>query len=391
MKPDYAVCHYAEIGLKGKNRRFFEDRLKENIKEGLKTRCPGAHQFVKRIHNRILIKLTEKGEEFLDDIAEVLKNTFGIAYFAFVRESKQEMEALKDDCIEILSDLTFDSFRITARRGDHSIPLKTQQMNEVVGAHVLEHLGKKVNLGSPDLTCYIDLVQTYAFIYTQKIRSKGGLPVGVSGKVVAMVSGGIDSPVASYYAMKRGATVIFLHFHSVPYTTRASIEKVREIILVLNRFQLRARLFLVELAPIQEEIMMKTNAKLRVILYRRFMFRIAEMIAGNEGAHAIVTGESLGQVASQTLDNMEVIERVTKIPILRPLIGFDKQEIINLAKVIETYEISIQPDQDCCSLFVPKHPAIKGRIDDVTEAERVLEIEPLVQKAVQTAEVEVID
>lgn len=385
MKPDHIICHYSEIGLKGKNRRFFENKLKENIKEVLKTHCPDTFEFVKRIHGRILLGLKEKGQEYLDDITDILRNTFGIAYFAIAYESKQEMEALKHDSHNLLSKVTFDSFRITARRGDRSIPFPTRKVNEEVGAYIVEQLGKKVNLGNPDVSCHIDLVEKYAFLYTERIPGRGGLPVGISGKVVAMLSGGIDSPVASYYAMKRGAHVAFLHFHSVPYTSRASIEKVREVVEMLKKFQSRAKIFFTEFAPIQKEIMLKTEPRFRVILYRRFMFRIAEAIARKENAHAIVTGESLGQVASQTLENMEVIEEVTKIPILRPLVGFDKQEIIDRALDIGTYEISIQPDQDCCSLFVPKRPATRARLKDVVKTEEVLDVNVLVNAAVDKA------
>lgn len=201
-----------------------------------------------------------------------------------------------------------------------------------------------------------------------------------------MLSGGIDSPVAAYYSMKRGAGVTFVHFHSMPYTTRASIDKVHELIQALNSFQYRAKLFLIELAPIQKEIMAETPARYRVIFYRRFMFRITEAVARRERAHAVVTGESLGQVASQTLENMDVIESVTTIPILRPLIGMDKQEIIDVARDIGTYEISILPDQDCCSLFLPERPATKARLADVAEAEEVLNVEGLVKEALDTAE-----
>ncbi|MEE9166184.1 MAG: tRNA uracil 4-sulfurtransferase ThiI [Candidatus Neomarinimicrobiota bacterium] len=386
MKPDHILCHYAEIGLKGGNRRFFEKRLKENIKEALKIQCPESYEYVKRIRGRILIQLTDKGKRSLDEIEPVLGNTFGIAYFAFARLSEQEMESLKRDSLEVLSGLQFDSFRVTARRGDQSIPFGTQDVNEKVGSFIVENLGKKVDLSNPDVACHIDLVQRYAFIYTKKIAGRGGLPVGISGKVVAMVSGGIDSPVATYYAMKRGAHVVFLHFHSVPYTSRASIDKVREVVDMLKKFQPRSRLLLVKFAPIQKEIMLKTAARFRVILYRRLMFRIAEAIAKRENAHAIVTGESLGQVASQTLENMEVIEHVVKMPILRPLVGFDKQEIVDMARDLGTYEISIQPDQDCCSLFLPKRPSTGARLEDVEKTEEALDIDMLVDAALDDLE-----
>ena len=260
-----------------------------------------------------------------------------------------------------------------------------------MGTHIVETMKKKVNLTQPGANCYIDMFENRAFVYPERIPGPGGLPVGVSGKVVAMLSGGIDSPVAAYLAMKRGATVVFVHFHSVPYTTPASIEKVREMITTLNRFQMRSKLYLVELAPIQKQIMTETEARYRVLIYRRFMLRIAEQIAREVDAHALITGESLGQVASQTLVNMEAVGRVTNMSILRPLIGFDKQEIIDKPRDIGTYDISIQPDQDCCSLFVPDHPATKARPEQLERQEVLLDVDKLVETGLTSAEIEIID
>ena len=327
----------------------------------------------------------------MDCIKEALKDVTGLAYFAPAFESKQDLNILKKDAHALFSDANFESFRITARRGSSNIPLKVRTVNDEVGTHIVDTMNKKVNLTQPDANCYIDMFEDKAFVYLQRISGQGGLPVGVSGKVIAMLSGGIDSPVAAYLAMKRGATVIFVHFHSVPYTTPASIEKVREMITSLNRFQFRSKLYLVELAPIQKQIMTDTAPRYRVLLYRRFMFRIAEQIAGKENAHALVTGESLGQVASQTLENMEAVGRVTDMSILRPLIGFDKQEIIDRAQDIGTYDISIQPDQDCCSLFVPKRPSTKARSEQLIKQENVLNVKQLVEAGVASASFEIID
>ena len=241
-----------------------------------------------------------------------------------------------------------------------------------------------------EVNCWIDLFDNKAFLYHKRVPGRGGLPVGVSGKVVAMISGGIDSPVGAYFAMNRGARVIFVHFHSVPYTTPASIEKVKEVVTSLNKFQIKSRLYLVELAPIQKQIMDNTLARFRVLLYRRFMLMISEQIAIKENAKGIVTGESLGQVASQTLENMEAVGNISDISILRPLIGFDKQEIIDKAKDISTYDISIQPDQDCCSLFTPKNPATKAKSEQLDLEEKKLNVDFLVKKALDSAITEII-
>ena len=390
MKFDHVLCHYSEIGLKGKNRRFFEDRLRQNILKTLKIRCPDSAESVKRYHGRLVIELKQESAD-LDSIENALKDVPGLAYFAPAFESKQELNTLKEDAYALLSDSEFESFRITARRANSNIPLKVKTVNEEVGTHIVETMKKKVNLTQPGANCYIDMFEDRAFVYPERIPGPGGLPVGVSGKVVAMLSGGIDSPVAAYLAMKRGATVVFVHFHSVPYTTPASIEKVREMITTLNRFQMRSKLYLVELAPIQKQIMTETEARYRVLIYRRFMLRIAEQIAREVDAHALITGESLGQVASQTLVNMEAVGRVTNMSILRPLIGFDKQEIIDKARDIGTYDISIQPDQDCCSLFVPDHPATKARPEQLERQEVLLDVDKLVETGLTSAEIEIID
>jgi len=214
----------------------------------------------------------------------------------------------------------------------------------------------------------------------------GGLPVGVSGKAISLLSGGIDSPVASFLAMKRGLNLIFLHFHALPYTDKASVEKVKKIVEILKKFQSKLKLYLIPFAKIQKEILLKTPSSLRVIFYRRMMLRIAEKIAEKEKVKAIITGENLGQVASQTLENLKVIEKATKLLVLRPLIGEDKLEIIEKAKKIGTYDISILPHQDCCSRFVPEHPETKANLEIVEKAERKLKVEDLIKKALTNLE-----
>lgn len=396
MLYDYVVCHYGEIGLKGENRKFFEDSLKQNIERALK-RSEVKYEFVKRISGRIIVKLNEKDSEDSDSIKadsieteKALKaqgSVLGISYYAKAVYSEQDITAIKKKALEILSEQKFETFRITAQRSNKNFSLTSQQINETVGEHIINELNKKVVLKKPDLTCFIEIVDDYAFIYLEKNRGMGGLPVGVSGKTAALLSGGIDSPVAAFYAMKRGAKVIFMHFHSFPYTGMESIEKVKKMAKILNKFQFKSKLFLIPFAEIQEEILMKTDKKNRIVLYRRFMLRIAEKIAKQEKALALVTGDSLGQVASQTLENISVIGEAAKIPILRPLIGFDKEEIIQKAKEIGTYEISIQPHSDCCVRFMPKHPATKAKIEEITEAEKNLDTENLIRSAVEKTEI----
>ena len=334
------------------------------------------------MYGRLIIRLNDHGQNEIESITAVLKNVCGLVYFAPAIKTVQDMETITKLAEKIMATGEYATFRVTARRPDKDFPISAQKINEDVGAAILAVTGKKVNLSNPEKICFIDVVDKRAFLYTERIHGQGGLPVGVSGKVLSLLSGGIDSPVAAYYAMKRGAAVSFVHFHSVPYTNEASIEKVREMIEKLQVFQQKITLFLVELASIQKEVMGLTAEKYRIILYRRFMVRIAEALAKKQRTGALLTGDSLGQVASQTLENMSVIEESISMPLLRPLIGFDKLEIINKARAIDTYDISILPDQDCCALFVPKHPATKARLKDIFIEEENLNVDELVQRAI---------
>ena len=386
MKFDTILCHYAEVGLKIGNRRFFENWLKQNIKASL-LRVISKEEFdIRKIHGRILVELKKDISKDKNNITRALSDTFGIAYFAFAKTVSQDIRLIKEESLSILNENQFETFKIKARRPDHRFLLTAQQVNEDVGAFVLSKINKTVKLNDPDITCFIDIVQGVVYLYTEKIIGPGGLPTGANGKVVGLLSAGIDSPVATIMAMKRGASVILVHFHSVPMTTEDSIEKVKQLTEVLRRYQSRIHLYLVALTTIQKEILVKTKEKFRILLYRRFMIRVAEMIAKRDKAKALITGESLGQVASQTLGNIAAIESVSTIPILRPLIGFDKQEIMDLAKHYGTYDISILPDQDCCSLFVPKNPATNAKKQYLDQEENNLNIDDLMKEAIDSIE-----
>ena len=391
MKLDVILCHYGEIGLKGKNRSYFEKMLQENLRKALNRFAPDTFNSIGRMYGRLIIRLNDHGQNEIESITAVLKNVCGLVYFAPAIKTVQDMETITKLAEKIMTTGEYATFRVTARRPDKDFPISAQKINEDVGAAILAVTGKKVNLSNPEKICFIDVVDKRAFLYTERIHGQGGLPVGVSGKVLSLLSGGIDSPVAAYYAMKRGAAVSFVHFHSVPYTNEASIEKVREMIEKLQVFQQKITLFLVELASIQKEVMVLTAEKYRIILYRRFMVRIAEALAKKQRTGALLTGDSLGQVASQTLENMSVIEEAISMPLLRPLIGFDKLEIINKARAIDTYDISILPDQDCCALFVPKHPATKARLKDIFIEEEKLNVDELVQRAIKNVKSEIFE
>ncbi len=388
MKFNYVICHYVEIGVKGKNRRFFEDRLTTNIKEALKRDTKESIKSVLRVDGRILVELSDKAD--FSKIENSLKTVCGIGYFSFAKKVKSDFEVFKKEVIELLKDEKFETFRMSARRADKNFSMKSMEINAQLGEEVINKLDKKVKLKKADIDCIIEMTFREAFIYFKKIKGIGGLPVGTSGKVVSLLSGGIDSPVSSFYACKRGAKNVFVHFHTYPYTPKLSIDKVKQLARIVNKFQFTSKLYLVPFGDLQKEVFLKAPDKLRIILYRRFMMRIAEKIAKREKINAMLTGESLGQVASQTLENIRATEAVTTLPILRPLIGLDKEEIIEKANEIGTYETSILPHDDCCSRFMPKHPETRAKLDEVEKVEEVFEIERMVNEAIEKTEIETI-
>ena len=264
--------------------------------------------------------------------------------------------------------------------------MRSDEINRDLGAYVKELTGARVDLTKPDLEIFLDVLPTGILLYFEELSGYGGLPVGVSGETMAMLSGGIDSPVAAWQMMKRGCRVSFAHFHSYPLVDMSSIEKAGELAHHLTRHQYGSRLFLIPFGDIQKRIIVSTDPAYRVILYRRLMVRITELLARRHDAKAIVTGESCGQVSSQTLDNMAVIDEASSMPILRPLVGFNKEEIVNVARIIGTFPISTLPDQDCCSLFVPRHPETRGDLKTVCRLESTLPIDDLVQAAIDKTE-----
>ncbi len=378
----YIICHYGEIALKGKNRPFFEKKLVENIRKNL---GKDKINFVERLFGRIIIKLNKEVEE---KEIENFKNIFGVANFSPTQKVNQNIEDIKKKVLSLLKKENFNSFRITTKRPQKKFPLTSQEVNEEVGEVICVKLNKEVNLENPDLTCYVEIVQDLAFIYTKRIEGAKGLPVGVSGKALSLISGGIDSPVASFLMMKRGVDPIYIHFHSYPFTDKASINKVKELIEILSKYQYKSKLYLVPFAEFQKRIIDKIKDKYRIVLYRRFMYRIAEKIAQKENAKVLISGEAVGQVASQTLENINAISDVIKIPVLRPLIGKDKEEIINKAKEIGTYQISIQPHDDTCSRFLPDHPETKTKVKNIEKEEENIKIEKEIEKIMKEIKVE---
>jgi thiamine biosynthesis protein ThiI len=379
------VIHYHEINLKGQNRGWFEAHLQQHIASLLKDLSYDSFQ---RFAGRLFIGLVQDSP--VEEIVYRLKMVFGIANLAVAWEVDAGIEAIRAGLTELISITPFQSFKIDARRGTKEFPLDSQQLNQQLGAFVQEITRTKVRLENPDTVFFVEIVGGRAFLYLSRIPGAGGLPSGTGGKVLCLLSGGIDSPVAAYRMMRRGCRVLYLHFHSFPHTTVESQEKVRRILQILSRFQLESLLYLVPFAEIQREIVAYAPPPLRVVLYRRFMVRMAQALAQRDKASALVTGDSLGQVASQTLENIRTVSATATLPIFRPLIGEDKEEIMRIAREIGTYEISILADQDCCSLFVPRHPETMSSIEQAERAESELDIPRLIQSALSATTREVI-
>jgi thiamine biosynthesis protein ThiI len=379
----HVVIHYNEIGLKGRNQPLFLRRLEANL---LRATAGTGIRRVDERSGRMVLPLPHDAE--WPTIRERLRCVFGIANFSLAERSELDMSALKGAMDRALEGRAFTSFRVSTRRAYKQFPLNSEAVNRELGAHVLERTHAQVSLEHPEVTIHVEVLPREIYFAFGRETGPGGLPVGVSGNVVALLSGGIDSPVAAHRLMKRGCRAVFVHFHSHPFQDATSRAKAADLVRCLTRFQFHSRLYLAPFGEVQRQIVAASPGPLRVVLYRRFMARIAAEIARREGAKALVTGESLGQVASQTLENLAVIEEAVDTPILRPLIGSDKEEIVRQARALGSYEISILPDQDCCSLFVPRHPATFSTLDEVRQAESRLPVASLVQTATEQLEIQ---
>lgn len=382
----YAIVHYHEIALKGRNREYFEQRLVRNIQLALKDLAVSR---VENLRSRIRIQIPSGADHTL--IEQRLTRVCGIANFSLglglpLNLAEPNLDSLTGAIIEELRQKSFSTFRVTAKRADKRLTLTSMDVERAVGAALCHATGKTVNLKDPDCTVYVELLTKEAYFSVEKIQGPGGMPVGVSGKVACLISGGIDSPVAAYRMIKRGCRALFIHFSGRPLVSRASEDKVRELVQILTAYLYDAKLYVIPFGEIQREIVLNTPAPFRVVLYRRMMIRIAEELARKEQCWGLVTGDSLGQVASQTPENLSVVEEAAELPILRPLIGMDKLEITDDARRVGTYDTSIEPDEDCCKLFTPPHPSTKTRIDDLRKIERALDITRLVKQGFEKAE-----
>ena len=366
------LVHYDEIAIKLGNRSWFEKKLIHNIKNKIKSfKYSTIHNFC----GRIFINNINQNDE--QKFFNALKDVMGISSIHMMVNTPSSIENIKEESIKAVENYPFDfqTFKILTKRQNKSFSKTSQELNTIVGEVIRTKFNKDVKLKTPDLELRIEIIDDMALIGIQKIQGYGGLPVGTGEKALSLISSGIDSPVASFKMLKRGVQLSYIHFHSSPATGDESIHNVKKIISELARFQSSTQLFLVPFLDIQKEIMKVSPNKYWIILFRRAMVKVASDIANKNGFKALVTGENVGQVASQTLSNINAISEKAEAPILRPLIGYNKKDIINLAIDIGTYDISILPYEDCCGFFVPKHPETKANISIVQDVEKRIEMD----------------
>lgn len=378
------IVRSGEAALKGHNKPYFEKMLAERIRKLLR-KFSGVE--VRRMGGLIFIRADKNIMK--NDILKELSKVFGIASISPAVEVACDMDQIADAAVEYMNGLIEENgvktFKVEAKRADKNFPVQSPEIARRIGAAILK--GCKVltvDVHQPEVSLFIDVRSDITYIYQQKISGHGGLPLGTNGKGLVLLSGGIDSPVAAWMMAKRGMNVEAIHFHSYPYTSERAQEKVEELAAVLAVYCSRFKMHTINLLPIQEQIAMNCPEEEMTILLRRFMMRIAEAVAKENGCNLLVTGESLGQVASQTAESLVVTDAAVQMPVMRPLIALDKVDIMKTAREIGTFEISIQPFEDCCTVFLPKHPVTKPRIDRILASEAVLDVEGLVASAVES-------
>ncbi len=375
------IIRYSEIHLKGKNRGYFERVFSQNIEKSLK----GVKHETHRLSGRYLIEGFDEWET--EVILDRLKRVFGIHSYSVALKTASDMQHIFAAAKEVCS--ISGSFKVISHRADKSFPLNSMQISAEIGGRLLsENKNISVDVHNPQFTINIDVRENgTTLVFNEFFKGAGGMPVGTSGKGLLLISGGIDSPVAGHMIAKRGMSLECIHYHSYPYTNLQARDKVIELAGVLAKYTCGIKLHIVSVTHIQEEIHKKCNGEYMVTILRRFMMRIAEKIAARCGAQCLITGESLGQVASQTIEGMTSSNSVIdNLPVLRPLCGFDKDEIIERSRNIGAYEISIQPFEDCCTVFLPKHPVIKPSLKTVIEEEEKLDVQALLNEALSSVE-----
>ena len=384
------IVKYGEIGVKGKNRYIFENKLIKNVKNILK---PIGKFNVYKEYGRIYVDLD--GYDY-EEVVEEVKKVFGIVGVCPAVRAEKDYNLLKELALKMLEEKIeqgYKSFKVDSRRGDKDFKLTSQEMSLDIGGYLVSQVKDKiaVDVRNPEVKIHCELRQNHVMVYSDTIPGYGGLPLGTNGRAMSLLSGGIDSPVASWMVAKRGMELECIHFHSYPFTSEKSQEKVRDLAQILAKYCGRVRLHKVNMLEIQKSIGLNSKDEEMTIISRRFMMRIAERVAESRHCDALVTGESIGQVASQTIQGLTCTNASVKMPVFRPLIAMDKTEIIEVAQKIGTFETSILPEEDCCTVFSPKKPVTKPKLDRIEKSENKLDVEKLIQDAIDNIEVEDIE
>ncbi|MDU6248322.1 MAG: tRNA uracil 4-sulfurtransferase ThiI [Paeniclostridium sordellii] len=386
------IVKYGEIGVKGKNRYIFENKLIKNIKSML---SPLGKFNVYKEYGRIYVDLGEFAEEY-EEVLEEIKKVFGVVGVCPGIRAEKDYDKLKALALKLLDEKIEEgskSFKVTSRRGDKSLPLTSQEMSKDIAGFLVFNVKDriKVDVRNPETTIHCEYRQNHVMVYSDTVPGYGGLPVGTNGRAMSLLSGGIDSPVASWMVAKRGVEIEAIHFHSYPFTSEKSQEKVRDLAQILAKYCGKVRLHKVNILEIQKAIGVSCKEEEMTIISRRFMMKIAQRVGEMRFCDALVTGESIGQVASQTIQGLTCTNAAITLPVFRPLIAMDKSEIIDIAQKIGTFETSVIPEEDCCTVFSPKSPVTKPKLDRIERSESALDVEKLIQDAIDNMEVEVFE
>ena len=375
------LIKYGELTTKKANRNLFINILYQNIREMLKK------YDVKIIKNRVRMFIEVNDDNYFDDVLNILKKIFGIHSIVVCYQVNTNIDNIKNNVLEIAKDLSFNTFKVETKRSDKNFPIKSMEFNNIIGGLLLKNVDDiKVDVHNPDYTLKIEIRNDYTYIYSKEIEGAGGYPVGVAGKGILMLSGGIDSPVAGYMAMKRGIKIECLYFESPPHTSEMAKNKVKKLVEKLSKYQPNIKLHIINFTNIQENIYKNINPEYMITIMRRMMYRISEKVIDKRGGLVLINGESVGQVASQTLTSMRVINNVTNYPVIRPVACLDKLEIIEISKHIGTYDISILPYEDCCTIFLPKHPVINPSLEKALLYESMFDYKAMIEEAVGSME-----
>ena len=377
---DHILVRFGELSTKGKNRKDFIKRLLVNVRNALRDFPELTYE---RTHDRMYIML--HGCDHME-VSKRLEKVFGISSFSFAIKVASNIDEIKQVCLDVAKQTDGKTFKVEARRSFKQFPLISDEINRAVATIILQNTDWKVNVKDPDLRLQIEIHQDATYIMTGKIKGNGGYPVGVGGKALVMLSGGIDSPVAGYLTMKRGVAIECIHYASPPYTSQAAQDKVLDLARALAPYQGHVRVHIIPFTELQLAIYKHCDESYAITIMRRMMYRIAQKVCERQHALAIVNGESVGQVASQTLESMQTINAVTSLPVIRPVACLDKIEIIDLSKKIGTYEISIQPFEDCCTIFTPKNPVTKPTVHKAEKLENRFDFEALIDTCIENME-----